>query len=101
MARSCLEAMASGLPMIITKETGLADVMVEDADGWFVPAADSTALANRLRLAATVDRNKLYRMGQSAQQRASTMTWNAYGDRAATFLENILHERTPLNLYLP
>jgi len=42
------EAMASGLPVIVTKNTGSADLVVDGKNGYVVPAGDPEAIRERL-----------------------------------------------------
>lgn len=85
LARSVLEAMAAGLPVIITEETGASDVMVDGEDGWLIPSRDSTALVSAF-CEAFSDRRDTCARGESARQRVSPFSWSAYGDRAAVLL---------------
>jgi glycosyltransferase involved in cell wall biosynthesis len=63
------EAMASGLPAIVSSAVGCApDLVAEDQTGWVFPAEDSAALASRLVLAARA-REQLGAMGAEAQRR--------------------------------
>jgi glycosyltransferase involved in cell wall biosynthesis len=89
MARSGLEAMASGLALIVTRETGLTDLMVEGKHGWIVPSGNEEALVEALRGAAA-QRDLLTLMGKEARLKGLLQTKKAYGDRAALFLENLL-----------
>ena len=43
LARSVLEAMASGLAVIVTRETGTGDIVKPGEDGWIVEAGDERA----------------------------------------------------------
>lgn len=91
MARSGLEALAAGLPLIITEETGLTDVMTPGEHGWVVPSGDEDALAETLRQVA-VNRDKLGAMSAACQARGLQQTKRAYGDRAAAWLREFLRE---------
>ena len=89
MARSILEAMAAGLPVIVTEETGVADIVRHGEDGWIVAAKSSDAIRAALQEAAT-DRTLTKTRGNAARQRVQPYTWKAYGQRAASFLESIV-----------
>ncbi|MCP4194805.1 MAG: glycosyltransferase family 4 protein [Planctomycetaceae bacterium] len=88
MARAVLEAMAAGLPALVTYETGTTDIVLEGESGWVIPSADVDALASRLQHAIE-SRDKLRGMGASALERVAPFTWKAYGERAAAFLRNV------------
>jgi glycosyltransferase involved in cell wall biosynthesis len=89
MARSVLEAMAAGLPVIITRETGCADLAGEGQKGWVVPSGNPDALAAALVQAHAL-RDRLCSMGLKAQQDILPRTWGAYGNRCASFLLDLI-----------
>lgn len=61
------EAMACGLPVIVTDQCGGAEWVREGESGWIVPARDSDALARALERAIRV-RAHLREMGASARR---------------------------------
>ncbi|MEC8724999.1 MAG: glycosyltransferase family 4 protein [Pseudomonadota bacterium] len=77
-----LQAMACGLPVVATEETGAGDIITSGVDGELVPAGDVLALREALdrlvsnpELAAT--------MGAAARERVSNgFDWKSYGGRA-------------------
>lgn len=87
MARSALEAAAAGLPVIVTEETGVADIFTSGRDGWIIPSGDVTMLAQALREAAINPRTARER-GKSAQVTIKPYTWDAYGARAAELIRS-------------
>lgn len=80
MALSVLEAMASGLPVVVTPNTGAADLIEHGREGLVVPARDPEALA-RAMLELYEDEPKRRAMGEAAAETARRWTWDAYGDR--------------------
>lgn len=63
------EAMASGLPAIVSDAVGCApDLIVEGETGWTFPAGDAPALASRLALVAN-SADRLLEMGSRAKFR--------------------------------
>lgn len=92
LARSILEAMAAGLPIIVTEATGITDIMVDGEDGWVVPARDVASLAVALRCAAE-DAELTKRRGASAALRVKPFTWEAYGERGASFFRDFIRDR--------
>jgi len=75
------EAMACGLPVIISENTGTAEAVTDGREGFVVPVHDRATLGERIE--------RLYKnpelrseMGLRAQDRARQMTWAAYGARA-------------------
>jgi glycosyltransferase involved in cell wall biosynthesis len=89
MARSGIEALAAGLPVIVTEETGLTDLMTTGKEGWIVESGNVEHLAETLR---AVSRARHEFPVHSAAARACTTTSDKtdYGDRAAGFLRALL-----------
>ncbi len=72
-----LEAMAAGLPVIVTERVGASDCVREGLDGFVVPAADADALAERLRR-LHANRHLLAEMGAAARKRAGQFSMAAF-----------------------
>ena len=74
---SLLEAMATGLPVVVTDGPGNREWVVPGENGWLAPAGDSEACAQSLLLAAdldTIERERIRRKNREiAEQRAD---WN-------------------------
>ncbi len=66
---TCIEAMASGLPVIATREGGMAEMIEDNCSGWLADQADSQSLAQALRRALATPAGKLAEMGRSAAAR--------------------------------
>jgi glycosyltransferase involved in cell wall biosynthesis len=79
-ARVLSEAMAAGLPVIATHETGITTVAVHGVDAWVIPARDEEAIHQALwRL--TEDRGLNESMGKNARMIGNeSNTWQDYGD---------------------
>lgn len=75
-----LEAMASGVPVVISDQVGAGEVMTDGAEGFVVPVGDPDALAERLATLAH-DRDLLESMSRQARRRAEANTWGHYGER--------------------
>ncbi len=69
-----LEAMACGTPVIASRVGGLAHLIEEDVTGYFVPAQDPDALAEKLRL-LFIDNALRQRLGSQAAAFASGFGW--------------------------
>ena len=80
-ARALSEAMAAGLPIIATPQSGATTLVRDGVEGLIVPARDPGKLAEAiLRLARDIEPSR--RMGQAAYLRGSARnTWQDYGDR--------------------
>lgn len=84
------QAMACGLPIIHTENTGGADIVREGQDGYCVPIRDVEAIADRIfRLWS--DRDLAKSMGDSARKRAlDSISWARYGERNVRAYEELL-----------
>lgn len=82
MALSILEALASGLPVVVTPNTGATDIITHGREGLVVPPQDAAALAQAL-LELYEDEPKRLAMAGAAVRAAREWTWEAYGDRVA------------------
>ncbi|HWS99662.1 MAG TPA: glycosyltransferase family 4 protein [Pyrinomonadaceae bacterium] len=71
------EAMALGLPVLTTTNTGGTELITDGRDGLLVPAHDADALAARVEWAAR-NRDRLFEMGLRARERAEQWTWGHY-----------------------
>lgn len=92
-ARVMLEAAASGLPFIVTPNTGAEDFLSPGApEGWLIPVNDVDALCDSLILAKQ-DRDRTFALGQRAAQRARAFTWDAYGERVLANYQRVLERK--------
>ncbi len=86
-----LEAMACGLPVIVTPN-GPGDIVRDGVDGFIVPARDEAAIRDRLeRLYA--DPELRAQMGRNASARAREFTWAAYAQRVIDVLAALADPR--------
>ncbi|HSV63874.1 MAG TPA: glycosyltransferase [Chthoniobacterales bacterium] len=74
------EAMACGLPLIVTRNAGGEDLIVEGETGFLVPAGAPAAIAEKIEWFIQ-NRGKLPGMRQAARAKAAKLTWAAYGDQ--------------------
>jgi glycosyltransferase involved in cell wall biosynthesis len=77
MALVVLEAMATGLPVIVTREAGYEGVVRDGVEGFIVPARDSEAIAHKIAVLAE-DNDLRRRMGRAARRRAEEFSWRRF-----------------------
>jgi starch synthase len=86
-----LEAMACGLPVIVTPNVG-ADAVSDGVDGFVVPIRAPEAIAARLELLAS-DPDLRFRLGRAALARSASLDWSAFRNRIG---ELVLGSKAPL-----
>lgn len=83
------QAMACGLPAIVTENVGASDIIVHGKNGYILPIRDVDALKSHL-LRLYQEPNLAAAMGRGAAESATRFSWDAYGDRLVNYLENCL-----------
>ncbi len=86
------EAMCCGTPVLTTPCGGGPECIIDDVDGWLVPPRDVDALVERLRQAAG-DRERLFRMGLAARNRAERYAWPVAEERLAQAIADAVSGR--------
>lgn len=84
-----LEALACGLPVIVSDRVGAKDFVEDGVNGWIVPAGDAAALAGKLEALAR-DPAPLRAMRPAALASAKGAEWAQYRRRAAETVGGIL-----------
>lgn len=91
-AMTIYEALASGLPVITTPNSG--SVVRDGVEGFIIPICDAAAAAEKIEL--------LYRdpelrrwMAHNARKRAEDFTWPLYRQRFASFVQDRLAGQSP------
>lgn len=90
MALVLLQAMASGLPIVATPESGAIDLIRDGEEGLLTPSNQPAFLADALsRLTEDADLRR--KMGSAARARVeSGFSWNDYTDRAIAAYRGLL-----------
>jgi len=89
-AKVVTEAMASGLPVIITENTGAKDAVTEGQEGFIIPIKNYTILKKRLRYLYDHP-DKRTRMGRQARKTVlKSFTWKHYQKRFQQAIEKTL-----------
>jgi glycosyltransferase involved in cell wall biosynthesis len=91
------EAMAAGVPVLTTMNTGGPEMITDGQEGWCVPAHDVDSLAERIEWAYW-NRDAVYEMGSQARRRAERWTWADYRKKLTDELSQHLgiHPVAPL-----
>lgn len=85
-----LEAMACGIPIITTPNSGVADIISNGVEGFIIPVRDVEALEEKLEWCYCYSL-ELAEMGKAARQRAEQLTWSLYRQRLANRVTEILN----------
>jgi glycosyltransferase involved in cell wall biosynthesis len=87
------QAMACGLPLICTTNTGGDDLIEENREGFVVPIRDVGALKEKI-LFLYEHRDICYEMGQAAKLKIHHgYTWNDYGEKMIHSYQYLLHTK--------
>jgi len=84
-----LEAMAAGLPVITTQNTGGPDVTGEGEEGFVVPAGNAEALREKMEWFIK-NPEKAKEMGKAAHRKAKEFTWERYGKAYAEIVREVV-----------
>ena len=88
MAMVVLEAMASGLPVIVTPN-GPGDIVRDGVDGFVVPPRDIDSIADRMEYLRSNPEVRA-QMGANARKRAMEFTWETYGQNVCRIIKGSL-----------
>lgn len=77
-ANVCYEALAAGLPVIATANTG--SIVRDGADGYIVPIRDAQTIADRIT-AVAASKELWSKLSAGAATRAAEHTWSKYAER--------------------
>jgi glycosyltransferase involved in cell wall biosynthesis len=80
------EALACGLPVIVTPNVGASDLVQDGREGFVVPVCSADAIAERLQTLSR-DRELLAAMSRNAQATAAENSWKSYRAHFAETLE--------------
>lgn len=83
-----LEAMACGVPVIITAHTGAKDCVRPNLDGFIIPPYSAEAIADTLAYCSQ-HRATLHAMGRQARQQAEQFPWARYQDGIVQHVQRI------------
>jgi glycosyltransferase involved in cell wall biosynthesis len=86
------EALAAGLPVVVSDMVGAAELVRPEENGWVIPAGDVDALGERLLFLAHPPEGPalLRSMRPACRASARGATWGAYRDRFAALARELL-----------
>ncbi|MBN1914147.1 MAG: glycosyltransferase family 4 protein [Candidatus Omnitrophica bacterium] len=97
LSSAVIEAMACGLPVIITANTGGCDICRDGREGFIVPIRNSEAIAERI-LYLYNNPNVREEMANNAALRAKEFTWDKCVDRLVERYESITSGNLQIHL---
>jgi glycosyltransferase involved in cell wall biosynthesis len=83
------EALAAGLPAVVSDRAGVVELIEEGRNGWVVPAGDVDALAERM-LRCARGREELRRMRPACLESAAAADWSVYHARLPGLLRSLV-----------
>lgn len=83
------EAMACGLPLIVTRNAGGDDLIEEERTGFLVPIRSPENIAEKISWFAA-NRSRIAEMGAAAQARARELTWRGYGEGVVAGIRELI-----------
>jgi UDP-glucose:(heptosyl)LPS alpha-1,3-glucosyltransferase len=89
-----LEAMAAGLPVLVSGNVGAKDVVDPGVNGFVVADPDDTTEVAQ-RLASLLDERSQAAMARAARQTARRYTWEATANSVKAVYDELLRERRP------
>jgi len=87
--RVVVEAMATGLPVLLSEHVGAKEVITEGETGWVVPAEDVNALADRMRWCVEHP-EQVRAMRDACVDTARDYSWAAYRERVTGVLASVV-----------
>ena len=85
-----VEAMACGIPVIITANTGASDIITDGVEGFIIPIRDVEALKDKLEWCYSHPQ-ELAEMGRAARRKAEELNWGLYRQRLANKVKSLLN----------
>jgi glycosyltransferase involved in cell wall biosynthesis len=86
------EALAAGLPVLVSEMVGAKTLVEPGRNGWIVPAEDPVALAERMLWCAR-NREAVRGMREACRRSAEAATWPAYRRRFVDLLRRLVLEK--------
>ncbi len=91
LAMVILQAMACGLPVICTKNTGAADIIQNGKEGFIIPIRDVNSLKEKILYLYEHEDERRF-MSKMALKRAKEFTWDIYGEKITNKYKKVLEK---------
>ncbi len=95
MSVATLEAMAAGLPLVVTRTPGTAQMVEEGVNGWTFSWGDVEGLTGHLRRLA-MDRDLAETLGSASRARAARFSWDRAFEGYLALFQRIITPSTPI-----
>ncbi|MBD3272847.1 glycosyltransferase [Candidatus Dependentiae bacterium] len=92
LSMTIAEAMASGLPIICTTNTGGEELIEEGKQGFILPIRDSEFLAEKI-LWFYENKSFIQEMGMSAKKKIKNFSWDVYGQKIFDTYKKIIEKK--------
>ena len=89
MAQVGIEAMACGLPIICTHNSGVSDLVEDGETGFIIPCGDKEAIKTKLQWFAE-NPQRIVKMGKEAQLVAKNYSWPEYEKKVVQVIKEIV-----------
>lgn len=90
MALVGLEALSTGLPLICSENSGVNDLIVDELNGFTIPAANTVELKGKIRWFID-NAEKIPQMKKNARNSVLKYTWNDYEVNSAVEIKSIVY----------
>ena len=87
------EAMACGLPVIVSVENGTCEIMTHDTDGMVLKEVTNSRMLAAMILKIYMDPGFRARLGEKAAETARQFTWERNGADLASIFEEVLRRK--------
>ena len=91
MAQVGIEAMACGLPLICSENSGVNDLIKDGVNGFVIPCGNTKVLKEKMQWFIN-NTDQIDRMGQRAKETAKDYTWENYEKKISFAIDKILGE---------
>ena len=86
---SVLEAMACGIPAIVSNNAGISDIIIDGYNGYVMNYDDYEEIADRLILLKE-DRELVNKLGINAKETALTCKWEIYDENINNIIKELI-----------